>query len=1008
MPGKRKLLDNRFTRTKLSRAVVSIVAASAMSSPAFAQQGSGTVEEVVVTGIKGSMMRAMDIKRDAVGVVDAISAEDIGKFPDSNLAESLQRITGVSIDRTNGEGSEVTVRGFGGGNNLVTLNGRHMPAASVDLGDYSQGTGRSFDFANLASESVSALQVYKTGRAEIPTGGIGATINIETRRPLDNPGLDFSVGVKALHDTTNEKGDDVTPEISGLFSWTGMDDRIGVGLTASFQERHSGSISSTVNDWQTYVMGTGGSAELPLASGGTVTNLPAEGDNWSSPNDIRYHFADVERDRTNAQLTLQFMPVDNITLTGDVTYAENNLVQNRGDQTLWFNQAFNLIEYDANPAVHTPVVVAENINGTKDTGFEQQLRAIDNTLESFGFNVDWQISDRLNLTFDAHDSTMESLPGGPNNTSSITFSMAGPVVSSQRVEYGSGVPEASYVFNDDAGNANGVFDKGDMGSQLQRLFYSSQTQEISQFRVDGGYEFDDGRFDFGVESRAIEMNQKFKENQQVLGDWGITNPGEIPEDMIEQFCLTCMFDEADVKNETNQVAWRGDAAELARWGAEQYGHEFTTNIDQGFDQNHTVEEDTSSAYVQVTLQGELGGMETNLVTGLRYEETDVTSTSFVAIPERITWQDNNDFLLTRTSDVQAYVKESKYNNLLPSLDFDINVTDNLKGRFSFSQTIARTDYSNLRAADNPTTPSAPIYFGAVADASGGNPSLVPLQSDNYDVSLEWYYDDANYASIAFFEKRVRNFVGTETVDEPLFGLRDASSGAEGTRSGDAAALLQQIGAELNQTTLFAMTAILDNPAQYPDPVAAFENTTPETLAAAHDVLPNENDPLFMFRTARPVNNREASINGWELAVQHFFGETGFGVQANYTIVRGDVGFDNAAAPDEDQFALVGLSDTANLALMYENYGLSARVAYNWRDEFLNSTSAGSYRNPSYTEAYSQLDLNVSYDVTDNISVTFEGINILDETIRQHARTDNQMWFYEELGARYLLGARYAF
>ena len=123
---------------------------------------------------------------------DAISAEDIGKFPDANLAESVQRITGVSINRTNGEDSLVTVRGFGPSYKLVTLNGRTLATSNVALvggdenADSAQGSSRSFDFSNLASEGVNTLEVYKTGRAAIPSGGIGATINVVTRRPLDS------------------------------------------------------------------------------------------------------------------------------------------------------------------------------------------------------------------------------------------------------------------------------------------------------------------------------------------------------------------------------------------------------------------------------------------------------------------------------------------------------------------------------------------------------------------------------------------------------------------------------------------------------------------------------------------------------------------------------------------------------------------------------------------------------------------------------------------------------
>src|SRR5687768_9941815 len=162
-------------------------AATTVSQPgepeAEEQPAPATVEQdgdaIVVTGIRASLRQSMNIKRSAQGVVDAISAEDIGKFPDTNLAESLQRITGVSIDRSSGEGSTVTVRGFGPQFNLVLLNGRQMPASS--LGSCCEApASRSFDFANLAAEGVAAVEVYKSGRATLPTGGIGSVINIRT------------------------------------------------------------------------------------------------------------------------------------------------------------------------------------------------------------------------------------------------------------------------------------------------------------------------------------------------------------------------------------------------------------------------------------------------------------------------------------------------------------------------------------------------------------------------------------------------------------------------------------------------------------------------------------------------------------------------------------------------------------------------------------------------------------------------------------------------------------
>ena len=198
-----------FHRNPLAAGVALALGATAISPVAVAQDDE-VIEEIVTVGIRGSLMQSMDRKRDSKGVVDAITAEDIGKFPDTNLAESLQRITGVSIDRSNGEGSKITVRGMGPEFNLVTLNGRSMPTAG----------SRSFEFADIATEAVSAVEVYKTSKANLPTGGIGATVNMITSRPLE-AGFKSVLGVKAVHESSAGDGkglDDFTPEISGLYS----------------------------------------------------------------------------------------------------------------------------------------------------------------------------------------------------------------------------------------------------------------------------------------------------------------------------------------------------------------------------------------------------------------------------------------------------------------------------------------------------------------------------------------------------------------------------------------------------------------------------------------------------------------------------------------------------------------------------------------------------------------------------------------------------------------------
>ena len=327
-------MNDRARRRSPIAQAISLILGTAVALPALAQQTSETLEEVVVTGIRGSLTSSMNLKRDAQGVIDGIVAEDIGKFPDTNLAESLQRISGVSIDRSSiGEGQRVTVRGVGPDFNLVMLNGRQMPTARLE--DTVASNSRAFDFANLASEAVAGIEVYKTSRASTPTGGIGATINIKTARPLDNPGLHSSFGLKGVIDDSGQnlpdhlQGDEITPEVSGIYSDTFADDKFGVSLTASYQERNSGFNQAAVgNGWRAFAgdENNWGTIPQPGQPGSeNITNRPDATDTYSVPQNLGYSVNGIERTRTNGQLALQWRPLDALTATLDYTYSENKI-----------------------------------------------------------------------------------------------------------------------------------------------------------------------------------------------------------------------------------------------------------------------------------------------------------------------------------------------------------------------------------------------------------------------------------------------------------------------------------------------------------------------------------------------------------------------------------------------------------------------------------------------------------------------------------------------------------
>jgi TonB-dependent receptor len=1020
--------NKTFKKTRLAT-TVSIILGTTILMPVSAAEMSTTAKEnievIQVTGRRSSIKESTRLKRDASGVVDAISAEDIGKFPDTNLAESLQRITGVSIDRSNGEGSRVTVRGFGPEFNMVTLNGRAMPASSLPEGGNASDS-RAYDFQNLSSGAIQSVAVYKTGKASIATGGIGATININTAKPFDNPGIQASIGGKALYDTSVRDGvrdynDKVTPELSGLFSWTDDDEVFGASINGSFSERNSSATGARINRWRNrvYIDSLAREVSEPYTVDGVtypatnIVNGPTAGENYQIPADVAYRLEDTQRERTNSQLTFQYRPIENLTTTFDYTYTKLDSVINISDLSGWYDSPIGTAEFTegVNP---TPVTYIENRNESapRDIALKQINYNSKTEDKSIGFNVDWDVNDYFNLTLDIHDSTSESSPTEAYGNA-ITVGIGSNVFKSTGAIYNSsGLPIMTPVFDDcdtrvateatpNGGgyNCNGVLDVSDLGTTMMQTAFSENTNDIQQFRLDGSVEFDEGSINFGIESRSME-NTTVQSNtgNQTMGGWGASNVGELPEGFLEPLDFNDSLDDYKVKGAWTD-GYRGDSKEIGQWAADKYDLEFGRNPNES--SHRVIEEDITALYFEINIDGELGNRPYHITAGLRYESTDSKSSAKSAIPSAVKWESNDDFQVIQGSFANAenYFVENSYDNLLPSFDFDIEVIENVKARFSYSKTIARPSYGHLNAQSNVSSgPDLPTILDdqSFGSASKGNPLLVPLESDNLDLSAEWYFEDTSYVSLGYYEKRVENFVGTQPLISDFFGLRDATNGP---RAQQAMADLTAIGiSNPNDTQLFSMVAANQLG-------VAFDSMTPLQFEEAVDILPSSDDPLMQFLYNSPVNNEDAKVYGFEFALQHFFSDTGFGFQANYTSVKGDINFDVSST--ETQFALQGLSDTANLVLMYEKYDFSARIAYNWRDNFLQNANRRDSE-PEFVESYSQIDVSASYQINDNLLVSFAGINITGEDPRWYGRNKNQFIFGEEGEPRYELGARYTF
>ncbi len=1031
MPKKHLLTSAMLLAFAQAAAAQTAVGQQDKPSGTTAQSDEATnLDTVDVVGIRASMISSMNVKRDSQGVVDGIVAEDIGKFPDTNLAESMQRISGVSIDRVNGEGSKVTVRGIGPDYNLVLLNGRQMPAST--LLDTGASSSRSFDFANLASESISEVDVYKTGRVDKPTGGMGATIDVRTARPLDNPGTHGSFGVKGVWDTTNDnlpssiQGDNVTPEVSGIFSTTTADGRFGVAVSGSYQRRDFGfsqvGVTSGWHDCTADQTGCYGGIPLNGATGSDrVTNPPSGNDIYSVPQNLNYSVNGIKRERTNGQVTLQWKPLDNVTATADYTYAQNVIEQKRNEMSVWFNYGPSTSAWTDGPVAAptdyteylgcTPIPGSElpssyTTTGTCPTGYTPgytdlamggSLEKTKTELKSLGFNVKWDVSDNFHLGLDYHDSTSESgsdSPYGSNNslgtsafvrgTTSVDFSGDFPILNVQ-------TPPG--------------LDPSDMlvtGSAFRNSYMRS---EVKQGQLNGDFEFEDySRLDFGVASTEVDNRSAYGYVQSdswgglgTAGDyddslWTLDNMGKYFDDFIghNSANFTDTFYDWDFKKV------RQAAVDYCAYTQTLPADSEITHCDPGsytapstFTTDRRTTEKTRSAFLQWSKTFDWT-IPVDVAAGVRYEHTEVDSAALVPVYTQISWASQNEFYATGDGSGFTHLR-GEYNYFLPALDISASLTDKIKLRGSYSETIGRPTWDQIQGG---------LTLDSLVRANGGtgsdgNPALKPLLSHNIDFSVEWYFKEGSYASVGFFRKNIDNYIGTTTLSETSSDLHTPVGGAywnealgNGCASSDTTCIRDYILTKHNG-----------------DP--GVNNTGTANGHATGTIVGQPGDPLANFNVTVPVNQHSASIDGWEFNLQTLFGDTGFGAQLNYTVVSSGLTYKNTVL--DEQFALVGLSNSANIVAFYDQGNWQGRVAYNWRGQFLSGYgNDGSSTNPYYTEPYGQLDMSIGYKLNDHWTFSLEGINITDEPVRIHGRNDINLVSLTENGPRYMVGARYKF
>lgn len=682
---------------------------------AFAQSQTtdrNEVEEVVVTGIRGSLRESVETKREATAIVDAISAEDMGKFPDKNAAESLSHVPGVNIDRQFGQGERVSIRGTDPSLNRTLLNGQTVASADWFILD---SPGRTFNYTLLAPEIVSSLEVYKSPEARIDEGSIGGTVILNTRRPMDLPAGTVRTSLDYAY---NDRAEEGKPNYSALYSWKNDADTFGVLITALQSEEEL-----SRHGIETFSYPSALAAGFPAASVGNNPDVVF-------PNAINSALFTQDRKRTSGTIGLQVKPSDSfeLNLTGLYVKAEyDNYNQSR----------YAFVGHGLSAPNATNVQVSNGVVSSADfTNGLTLLDAISRRSEVETYAVDLKADWRGDgWTSSATIGTTEA-DGGTQQQYFLEYEALGGFA------YDIGNERASITFDNDPTAAASMPGIG-FGQSRQQPTHDEEQYVQADFTHDLSWGAIN-QWQAGLKYREHKTDQQARLaniNPTAFAGQGLTNfaGGLTPGNMLSGADAS-----ADLENW--MTVNRGSLERFVRGAPlrNPFTQASVTSLPAFPAAAFSVEEEITSAYTQFDFKGE--GFRGNI--GVRYVMTDQTS--------------NGSTAQGAPGNFVANSVSKDYNDWLPSFNFAFDLADDVMLRMSASRTIARANFSDLA--------SFLELLDTVNSGNGGNPDLDPYQSSNFDVSGEWYLGEEGLVSLTFFYKDVRSFIVRQAADEEHFNI----------------------------------------------------------------------------------------------------------------------------------------------------------------------------------------------------------------------------------------------
>lgn len=862
------------------------------------------VEVITVTGFRGSLNKALADKRMSVNSKESIHAEDIGKFPDLNIAESLQRVPGVAISREGGEGRNITLRGFAPSFTRTTLNGMEVPAGSdgLDSGGVTINSSRAFDFNIFASELFNRVDIQKTTTASMEEGGIAGTVDLYSGKPFDYDGFSSSFSVQDGYNSLTEKHD---PRLTFMVSDTFADETFGALFSAAYSERTVRQEGFGTVRWTTPVItgNTYPTTSSPIINGDIKDqDCALNGEEVDPINCLwlprlpRADFFGNDQKRLGLTGSFQYRPASWAEITFDALYSKLDNNRRNYNSMEWF-----LTHNEITPL---EITVAENGTDIQSAVFDDVESWIESRDQvSKSEFLQFVLSGEFNLS---DDLTLSAMLGSASNQADRR---------EVRFYYVSQSHQYSFDFSD---NAN--IPKVSWGEDYDYYDPANYTVNINQHRshdvkkdnltakLDLTYEGDDFTIKTGLAYNDREVDYREGQGNRPDAVNGVGYTTDFPYD-----------------NFGDGLSGSG----LTPFPVADFNAIYDDLIIEEYTDNKSatwiVGEETLAIYLEMNSIYEIGHMELRTNFGIRYVDTNVSSSGYF-----------NDEMVTI---------DRSYGNFLPSMNLALDITEDVVARMSYGRSMTRPSLGSLNIA----SPNFTYETRTVGNL--GNPALDPYQSNDFDIGVEWYFQEEALFAITYFSKDVETSL--ETVE-----------------------VVKLIDEEY-------WDAIYADP-RYDESYGS----DPATVPYSHYI---------------PVNDTEGfKVEGYEVIYQQPFSFLpgmlkNFGIVTNYTHV---------SAGD-----MTGMSENSyNFTFYYEQEQFGARVSANTRDDYLISAPGGNGHLEEMKYGPTHIDFSSFYNITENLTVTFEVINLTDEEERIYGTgeqgTQNLTREYNHTGTQFFLGARY--